>query len=89
MLFGWFYFPIVIILQTAAFYGWRLFVNISHGRAYFISVGIVVAGGLFSLIGIKEQGSEWRYTIAYAIAASVAALISCIWISSRDSNLRN
>jgi hypothetical protein len=87
MLFGWFYFPVIVILQAAAFYGWRFFVPVPYGRAYFILIGMVVASALFSLIGIKEQGSEWRYTIAYAVASSVAALISCMWISSRGPSL--
>jgi hypothetical protein len=87
MVFGWFYFPIIVILQAAAFYGWRFFIPVPHGRVYLI--GMVAASALFSLIGIKEQGSEWRYTIGYIIASSVAALISCIWISSRGPTLSN
>jgi hypothetical protein len=87
MIFGWFYFPIIVILQAAAVYGWRFFVPVPHGRVYFILIGMAAASVLFSLIGIKEQGSEWRYTIAYVIASSVAAFISCMWISSRGPSL--
>ena len=86
MIFGWFYFPIIFILQAVAFYLWRLFAPIPYGRMYFVLAGIVVAGALFSLIGIKEQGREWQYVFAYVVASSVAALTSCMWISSQNKH---
>jgi hypothetical protein len=87
MLFGWFYFPIVFILEAIAFYVWRRFVGVRYGRACFILIGVVTSGILFSLIGIKEEGSELRYTIAYVIAASASALITCLSISSKNRTI--
>jgi hypothetical protein len=84
MIFGWFYFPIVLGLHVIALGCWQqVFSRKPHGRIYFTVIGAVIAAALFSLIGIKEEGSEWLYTTGYALGASVAATASCLWISSQ------
>jgi hypothetical protein len=88
MIFGWFYFPVVFGLNAIALDSWqRFFSKKPHGRAYLTLIGATTAAGLFSLIGIKEEGSERLYTVGYAISASVAAIATCLWISSRCSTV--
>jgi hypothetical protein len=86
MIFGWFYFPVVFGLNAIAFDCWqRFFSKKPYGRTYLTLIGGAIAAGLFSVIGIKEEGSERLYTAGYAIASSVAAMASCLWISSQSS----
>jgi hypothetical protein len=88
MIFGWFYFPVVFGLTAIAYDCWqRFFSKKPHGQIYLTLIGGAIAAGLFSLIGIKEEGSERLYTAGYAIAASVAAMATCLWISSRGSTV--
>jgi hypothetical protein len=88
MIFGWFYFPVVFGLNAIAYDCWqRFFSKKPHGQIYLTLIGGAIAAGLFSLIGIKEEGSERLYTAGYAIAASVAAMATCLWISSRGSTV--
>jgi len=84
MIFGWFYFPLVFGLHVIALGCWQQAFSIRpHGQIYFTLIGAVIAAALFASIGIKEEGSERLYTAGYAIASSVAAMASCIWISSQ------
>ena len=86
MIFGWFYFPVVLGLNAIAFDSWhRFFSKKAHSRAYLTLIGGAIAAGLFSVIGIKEEGSERLYAVGYTMAASVAAMVSCLWISSRGT----
>jgi hypothetical protein len=87
MIYGWFYFPVVFRLNAIAFDSWqRFFSSRPNGRTYLTLIGGAIAAGIFSFIGLKEEGSERLYTAGYAIAASIAAMATCLWISSQNQN---
>lgn len=85
MCFGWFYFPVILVLEGIAFWAWHYWKKRSYGRGYFFLVAGIIGGIVFSLIGIKEVGSEWKWTIAYAVSAFIAAQVSCFLISRNSS----
>ena len=82
MVFGWIYFPVIVVLHFAAWAMWQFFAGRRRGKIVFILVSAFLAALLFSAIGIKEVDQVFLNTLAYAIASFVAAFFSCIVIAS-------
>lgn len=80
-LFGWFYLPVVLALQGLAWLAWASVRESGMGRIGFGLCGAVVGAVCFVPIGIVELGREMEYRIAYAVAAGVAAFVSCVTIA--------
>jgi hypothetical protein len=82
MIFGWFYFPVILILHFFARIAWQALDTRKIKRTYFILAGGVVGPLLFSLIGIKEEGQEALYLGAYILASCVTGVMSATILSS-------
>jgi hypothetical protein len=91
MLFGWFYAPIIISIHFLAWVAWPVFGKLKLGRLVFALSGAICGACLFACIGVKEEGSFFYFTVAYAISAGVAGLFSCMMIvlCHRAANLDN
>ena len=86
MVFGWFYFPVIVILHFVAWAMWPFFARQKRGKLIFILLGSCLAALLFSAIGIKVVDKVSLCALVYAISSFVTAFFSCIVITSWSAN---
>ena len=87
-LFGWFYFPIVLLLHVSAWFASsRANLWLRH-RWVFPLAGSLFAAILFAIIGVKEQGHVLHYTVANSLAAFASAWFSCWLITCRQNDAK-
>ncbi|MCE0496703.1 MAG: hypothetical protein LV481_01975 [Methylacidiphilales bacterium] len=80
-LFGWPFFPVVLISFAGAALGWHCRVW-NNRRRYCLTIAFLAAA-LFALIGLKEEGKVVLDTIGYALGAFIPGLLGLLFLTRK------
>ena len=80
-LFGWPFFPVVLVCFAGAALGWRCRAW-SNRYGYCLTLA-VLAAVLFALIGLKEEGHAVRDIIGYAFGAFIPGFLGLLFLTRK------